>query len=111
MTGTESNSIKEPWQMTKEEYRKNYTELQRAIHNLNRAQAALSSFRWGEARRFAGRMAGNRLAVLDKARKRWCRAFERAEGNHWMIVLKALAQGRPVPEEVLQEYKEALERE
>jgi hypothetical protein len=106
MSGERTVSLKEPWQMTKEEYTKNDPLFQRAVDNLNQAQLRLNTFRWGEARRFAGRMAGNRLAVLDKARKRWSRAYERAEEKHLMIVLKALSKGHPVPEEVLRDYKE-----
>lgn len=44
-----------------------------------RSLRSVVNSRWGESRRFAGRMAGNRLDRIDRAQAAWGRAYDRAE--------------------------------
>jgi hypothetical protein len=52
-----------------------------ALAKLNSLRSESSS-RWGEARRFAGKMAGNRLDKIERAQKSWGLAYDRAEARY-----------------------------
>lgn len=47
---------------------------------LNALRSVVSS-RWGESRRFAGRMASSRLDKIERAQAAWGRAYDRAEAR------------------------------
>ena len=52
----------------------------KATSALNSLRFVVSS-RWGESRRFAGRMASNRLDKIERAQHAWSRAYDRAEAR------------------------------
>lgn len=64
----------------KDTYIDNDPAVQRAIAKINALQSKGGN-RWGEARRFAGRTAGNRLDALARARAQFSRAYDRAEAR------------------------------
>lgn len=70
-------------QLTREEFIAADAEHRRARERYERAQSNLGCSRWGEARRFAGRMAGNRLAEVDRARAWFLKTYDRAE-KRWL---------------------------
>lgn len=70
--------------MTFLEYLDRDPQYQAACKRREAAEAAIcSGRRWGESRRFAGRMADNRIDRLEAARAAWSRAFDRAE-KRWL---------------------------
>lgn len=96
---------KEPWEMTRREYRETDQKLIAAAAARDKAQSELGgSNRWGESRRFQGKSSGLRLERLDSANKRWSTAFDAADAKHGKMVSDAIAAGKPVPAEVLAEY-------
>ncbi len=58
-----------------------------ACQRRDRANAALSTGdRWGEARRFSGARAGNRLKAIERAYSAWSRAYDRAEQRYYKML-------------------------
>lgn len=85
---------KEPWEMTREEYRNTDPGLAKARKEMDDAMSAVSSGnRWGETRRFSGRAAGNRIAKVDAAKARWQKAYDKADNTHRDSVESAIARG------------------
>lgn len=52
--------------------------------------------RWGEARRFAGARAGNRLDQIQRAELSWSRAYDRAEARFNKLTKIAASSRKPV---------------
>lgn len=51
----------------------------KAAAKLELLRGSASNNRWGEARRFAGQRASNRLEKIQRAEQAWSRAYDRAE--------------------------------
>lgn len=102
---------KEPWEMTKEAHRAADDRLAAATQQRDKAMGSVGGGdRWGEARRFQGKAAGNRVAASDAAQAAWGKAFERADAAHRSAVESAIAAGKPVPAEVLAEYPDLAKK-
>ena len=100
---------KEPWMMTKEEYRNQDEALIRSKRSWETAMSAVGgSERWGDTRRFEGRRAGNRLDRERRAHDWWDRMFTRSEAKHETIIRRALSEGKPVPPVVLADYPDLM---
>jgi hypothetical protein len=100
-----ASETKQPWEMTRSEYVASDTRLDELGKRRDAAAMKIGgSQRWGEARRFAGAKAGNRLDASDKARKVWAKQYDRLEAEHGKLVESAIREGRPVPPEVLADY-------
>jgi hypothetical protein len=57
-------------------------------------RSAPDTSRWGENRRFAGRMASNRLDRIDRAKASWSRAYDRAEARFDKLGKAVAAESR-----------------
>ena len=96
---------KQPWEMTRGEYRETDARLVEATKARDKSRENLGgNNRWGEARRFQGAASGNRIAAADKAQARWSKAYDAADASHRAAVARALSEGKPVPAEVLADY-------
>lgn len=102
VTQAASGSRKEPWQMTLQEYRAVDSRLCAARKRLENAQHEIGSSVGSE--RFAGARVTNRLNRLDKARRSWSIAYDRADKIHRQAIVEAVEAGREVPHEVLRDY-------
>lgn len=108
VTQAASGSRKEPWQMTLQEYRAVDSRLCAARKRLENAQHAIGSSVGGE--RFAGARVTNQLNRLDKARRSWSIAYDRADKIHRQAIVEAVEAGREVPHEVLRDYPDLRAR-
>jgi hypothetical protein len=86
------------WTITLNEYARNDPSYLKAQEKLKNAYQLLGGGnRWGESRRFAGRIAGSRLEAVDREKAQRNRTWKMVGQRHRRSVLAALKEVYPIP--------------